>query len=336
MLIDKLFNLEWCPLGGRRDAKFYSGWQKRAGVMRKDMLSHAHVFDITNVAEYLYREVGEDGWDYSKDFPRPMPPFQMLWAEWSFPVNSRRKRGGEIGEFWIRKWMAERAGCLMVTEANDGRYSESAAPGSMDHVAWTIRFFPFLVPLTAKMVGICPEIIIGLASDYSITDLGSKNCLINYPVTEESERSEWDFMTNPGESGGFVDEIIEMMNVPLLAMSLINCRNVSTRDVPTPPKLIKANNRRGKHTTAMHRIIEIQPMVNRIHSATGSHGYSRAACPIVRGHFKDYTERGLFGKLKGTFWWDQRVNAPLPKEYRLKKSIGDLDRAWNMPIERTR
>jgi hypothetical protein len=31
------------------------------------------------------------------------------------------------------------------------------------------------------------------------------------------------------------------------------------------------------------------------------------ALHICRGHFKDYRQHGLFGKLKAIFWWDQAL-----------------------------
>ena len=44
---------------------------------------------------------------------------------------------------------------------------------------------------------------------------------------------------------------------------------------------------------------------------------------ICRGHFKDYRESGLFGKVKGIFWWDQYVrgdleNGAVVKDYNVK------------------
>ncbi len=50
---------------------------------------------------------------------------------------------------------------------------------------------------------------------------------------------------------------------------------------------------------------------------------------IVRGHFKDYRNGGgLFGKLKGLYWWDMHVagdisNGQIVKDY----SIGNINHA---------
>jgi hypothetical protein len=154
MLLDELFSLEWCPVGGSQP-QFRELWQKRAGVMQRQLLAHSQVFNISNVAEYLYKDVGEDSWDLQKDFPRPMPPFQNLWAEWKFPSEGRRERGSEVGPLWIRQFLAERMGCLIWTEENNGQYKSAGA--EIPEAKWIVRFSPFMRPTGKNMIGVCPE-----------------------------------------------------------------------------------------------------------------------------------------------------------------------------------
>jgi hypothetical protein len=44
----------------------------------------------------------------------------------------------------------------------------------------------------------------------------------------------------------------------------------------------------------------------------------------VRGHFKDYSVKGLFGRYKGVYWWDSQVRGEVnggvvDKDYRVKR-----------------
>ena len=45
----------------------------------------------------------------------------------------------------------------------------------------------------------------------------------------------------------------------------------------------------------------------------------------MRGHFKDYSVKGLFGKYKKVYWWDSQVRGEViggvvDKDYRVKGS----------------
>jgi hypothetical protein len=50
---------------------------------------------------------------------------------------------------------------------------------------------------------------------------------------------------------------------------------------------------------------------------------TRAALHFVRGHFKDYSVKGLFGKYKKVYWWDSQVRREVggvvDKEYWVKR-----------------
>jgi hypothetical protein len=53
----------------------------------------------------------------------------------------------------------------------------------------------------------------------------------------------------------------------------------------------------------------------------------KRALHICRGHFKDYTKRGLFGKIHGVFWWSEHLAGALQrglvkKEYSVRPPAG--------------
>lgn len=325
-MLDELFHYPWCPSGGGNIGD-YEPWQELAGQIRQGQLAHAQPFVVSNVAEYMYKSVGEDGWELLTDFPRPMPPFKLTWMEWTLPRESRRERGGKLGSFWARELITDKAGCLIAYIDAPERLT---LPGFAE-IAGTLpthlmRISVFIRPYGKKIMGVLPGIIIGLDDDYNPVPLGGKHVMVDFNTAPNSYSAE-EWRNRCDEEA--VTGAMLMVNVPLLAMSLLNCRNVSMRTVHTDPALVRANRRRGKHVSTAHHIIEIQPMVRRIQHVTRRDSYSRDAAPVVRGHFKDYRERGLFGKHKGIFWWDEIQEAGAKAEYRLKNAIGPLSPEWD-------
>ena len=99
------------------------------------------------------------------------------------------------------------------------------------------------------------------------------------------------------------------LNVPLLTLSFMHCKNVVLKAIEPPPKLNKARAKRGNPPLAVYKILEIHP-VKRILEREGDiqHSGLKRALQIRRGHFKDYTRgKGLFGKVRGVFCWDMAI-----------------------------
>jgi hypothetical protein len=88
----------------------------------------------------------------------------------------------------------------------------------------------------------------------------------------------------------------------MLALGLMNCRNVRTEEVPVNPKLSKAQKRRhGVPISRFSRIVLPQPKGGGGHALGGGGAASRH---LVRGHFKTYTaDAPLMGQHVGTYWW---------------------------------
>lgn len=102
-----------------------------------------------------------------------------------------------------------------------------------------------------------------------------------------------------GESG---------LGIGLFAISFMHCKNVVQRSIKPPPKLSKRHRERHGRPLFSYRVLEIEPMkqVFRTEGRSDEVGLARAL-HICRGHFKDYRERGLFGRNKGLYWWDHHV-----------------------------
>ena len=109
------------------------------------------------------------------------------------------------------------------------------------------------------------------------------------------------------------------------AMALMNCKNVHAREQPCSPKLAKRYQERHGHKRPRYYVLDIEPMRPKFRDANGGKdGISLAkALHICRGHFKDYREKPLFGKVSGMFWWQPHVRGTaeagiVEKDYRIK------------------
>jgi hypothetical protein len=115
--------------------------------------------------------------------------------------------------------------------------------------------------------------------------------------------------------------VFRTMRFPaLFAISLMHCKNVKKipRGRGTTPG--RRNHKPCKFT---YKVLDIEPMkrVLRTEGQCETVGLKRAL-HICRGHFKDFSEKGLFGKLHGVYWWDSQVrgnteNGVVFKDYRV-------------------
>ena len=108
-------------------------------------------------------------------------------------------------------------------------------------------------------------------------------------------------------------------SIAVATMALLCCKNVERREVLPPRQQRRLAERRGSPLVSWHELL-VRPL-----GATRAVGTSGDGEPLalhwVRGHFKDYRERGLFGSVKGVFWWSPhiagRAEHVVLKDYRL-------------------
>jgi len=325
LFVDELKTSErWLPMcrnEARADRDEWDKWQ--AGV--QNSLRSAPVFEISNVAEYFYEGTSQETWDIFSDFPRPMPPFQNTWFEWKLPKKSHS--GRKVIDL-APAAVFERIGCLFVCDE---------VPASVHAVVpsvlqYRVNLAAFGRGIALNKTFVLPVTIFGLTNSFEpISVSGISSSKVNYYFPGIA----------PGRVGQFRDELLEtglstcsLIYVAMLAVSMLNCKNVNTRTITMAPALAKKHARKGHDVTVSHNVIEIQPVTELIKRQTGSAGYSRQAAAIVRGHFKNYTRgKGLFGKIKGQFWWPQRISTDMLPEYRLAAAHGDLDDRWSENVE---
>lgn len=95
-----------------------------------------------------------------------------------------------------------------------------------------------------------------------------------------------------------------LLNVALLAISFMHCKNVTIRPFEPDASLNREREKHGLQPFVRYHTIDIEPMkrVLRTEGQAETVGLKKAL-HICRGHFATYTEdRPLFGKVAGTFW----------------------------------
>lgn len=155
-----------------------------------------------------------------------------------------------------------------------------------------------------------------------ITFLGSANLgpvsvgLIHYTVGPDNRFTGW------GEAFAlsYLDDNLQEQATLLLqdgftvtsiAQCFCHCKNVDTPVVARPPKLAHAQVKRHNIPAINYNVINILPIQHVLKDEaayTGGTGTIKALS-ICRGHFKDYTTSGLFGKHKGVYFWNQQLKA---------------------------
>jgi hypothetical protein len=110
----------------------------------------------------------------------------------------------------------------------------------------------------------------------------------------------------------------------LLALSFLHCKNVTLATNTPPAKLSRAHEKRRGHSLMTFKTLEIEPMKKVLrHEGRSETTGLKKALHICRGHFKDYSKHGLFGKYKGLYWWESHVRGSVDegvvvKDYNVK------------------
>ena len=112
----------------------------------------------------------------------------------------------------------------------------------------------------------------------------------------------------------------------LLAISFLHCKNVEI--IEKKPRARRGGRRNRNQSRIKYKVLNIRPMqkILREDGQIESSGLKRAL-HICRGHFKDYSDKGLFGKYKGIYWWNDQIRGNqnegvVLKDYELGK-VGD-------------
>jgi hypothetical protein len=275
----------------------------------ESFFEQAVFFDIS-ISAQLYWTGRKDYYRLDKDFGPLRPPYPVMWCEWEIP------RHVQIEERWHDRGHASHHGALVCSgmtspvafEVGNATGSRLNVPGPQTVLG--IEVASFLYHPERDMGVFLPYAkIIGLDPETGVFD--RQHCIGALPPDPISPEDEH-----------MAKELAEA-NVVWMALNLINCRNVTTKQIGTALHRTSREKRQGVPNTRYHTIV-LPGMQTRYH---GTKGASQQRCDLaahlVRGHFKTYTpEAPLLGKHTGTYWWGwqargDKSHGEVIKDYKL-------------------
>lgn len=119
----------------------------------------------------------------------------------------------------------------------------------------------------------------------------------------------------------YTDEIIKdsSFNSIYLSLGFLNCKNIKIEENIPPLKLSKKYQKKHNIPLIRYHVLKIKPQKKYRQSSIGTEKTNiEKSLHICRGHFKNFDDKPLFGKIKGTFWWDSYVRGQKEKGIVLK------------------
>lgn len=271
--------------------------------------------DLTDVSKWFYEVNDKDYWDWEEDFPTMAPPWNVAWYEWVEPefyrsgdetIPSLRDRGlsrvGVLVTSYPTKegnrtipggWHPMAEGVMRAYEWRGGEVNDTTEFEGSDPVRGVHWLSGYHVYLETTRKGLVHA---GFVADY-----------LNEFGRPFADRRQILADTELAKDGA-------MALGPLLPLafgiSLLHAKNTQVVDREVSERLQRARRRRGRSPLFTYKTLEIEPMkqVLRTEGRIGEVGLKQAL-HICRGHFKDYRERGLFGREshRGIYWWESHV-----------------------------
>lgn len=121
--------------------------------------------------------------------------------------------------------------------------------------------------------------------------------------------------------------LFRIASVFLVSISFMHIKNIVLDSVPVVPKVRESRQKRGL-PDVIFKTLRIEPMQKRMQRQYEENPNGPNSLDLllhsVRGHYKDFREKGLFGKehLRGIYWWDAHIrgdadNGIIVKDYEI-------------------
>lgn len=283
-------------------------------VMKKNpnMLKPEAVFKIQNVADYFFMVEKTGELDYEEDIISYNFPFLNTWFEYQLPKYVRIDNEiRQVNRRQIGVYAQHLDNIPGINITKSGLRCVDIAIYSVEsgRAVWYMSR-KFFIDKNGKYLG----------RRISKDPTGDVSPLVINPLMEPVAKM----------NGLGVDKFASKLfgnfgNPILMALNFIHCKNVEQITNNIDSKLIKVRQKRNKPYFEKYYTLAIDP-IRKILNTEGeaeSKGLAHAL-HICRGHFKDYTEKGLFGKIKGTFWW--------PATLRGNEEVGKITKDYEIKI----
>lgn len=304
----------------------------------REALMPATVIEASNVGKYFFQAVSKEIWDVRDDFPVLSPPFRNFFIEMRAPkfINS--------SEFGVKPWPAYRPSSWGLhfagIDLRDGNVERTMRTLEQLGGRGVRKLFNCV-----KGTGVRWFLQHTLFLEWGKYNVGPPLCTITLALDEVGQ-----VITLPESAGFGKEKVFECIFVPphfmahkqvekhgmkwlemaswemralclpvYLAISFMHCKNVTLESVTVDEKV--SRNFEKKHGAPMvsYHVLRIEPMQRELRRACGVENVGlERALHICRGHFKDYRQSGLFGKVAGVFWWDVHVRGTARRGVKLK------------------
>lgn len=264
---------------------------------------------VNNVADWYFTESDVEEYSLRDQFPSTTMPFPATFFEYRVPQSWKVR--GDNGE-WVSAEV-NNGGCyigiLMLQERLPDGYSGNSLEENrtISQVRMNLKEDPGCPRFRQYMA-----IYAGTKDDYTLATTATQY------VDEEGKMMGGPFhdvdpmIIEKGKHKSDIEAYSEFIRVyafPMFfATSLMTCKNVTLAEGQVREKDVKKTAKMGSRAFAF-RTITVDALRKSI--ASGEHGAGHSvmtALRIGRGHWKDYTQgKGLFGRIKGRFWWDSFV-----------------------------
>lgn len=281
--------------------------------------------DITSAARWFYTDSEQEHWNVCDDFPVAVSPWRCAWLEFKMPsvINSE-------GNLIYRPGGEERRGALFVTiEIPEDK---RPYPEQFDGARKLTGYSNAGTEAERRLQIMREKIAAGytfrwqtLVKMYFSSSMGCAAGPVMLYYLDQSGQVMADF-AGVFATGNIAPGNISGLLFPyLFALSLAHCKNVRVEPVsPTPPKVLAKRTKRGL-PEVKYRTLVIDPFRVIVQGESGAGGSeTKRAMHIVRGHFADYREAGLFGKYHGIYWREMYVrgskdSGEVKKDYKIEK-----------------
>ena len=303
----------------------------------KDKLKNTIVIDANNVCEYYFSDTEQEEWDMLKDFPNLAPPFKNFFIEMKSPkvINSEKYGTINVQQNETKRWgvhflardinditpMWERESSFILQTIKQKMFPINYG----ENIKWVVFSYLYVELSNKEVHGPLGCFLFFVSKNGETIPMGKESGYICILFGKYREKNlKWI------EAGG--GKIIEKGIAPnffpaYLAISFMHCKNVITEErVPLEKLNKKFRKRHGRDLVRYHVLkIELMRKVLKIKGKSDELGIIKAL-HICRGHFKDYRQSGLFGKIPGIFWWESHVRGQkekgiILKDYEIKKPI---------------
>lgn len=286
-------------------------WRYSAFVPEQSELAGAQVFCIDNVDNFFW-----SNFEKYKDlygFPNVAPPFDNY-----FMYCDETERTNDDGSRYRDLYPSYRYGLWFlaapIMDCPDIAIDWFADNGTNrlklrnEGAKWSVLFAAFSSYNKREAISHAwGQYVVN--EDGSINELGTEIKCSSSLVSAMSQR--YSFSEEECAENVFNAASVELAAC-WLATSLLHCKNVVHVDqAPNAKQAFRAREFQKKtgKPAAKWKVLKIEPMVRVLREEGGLEGNGiTQALHICRGHFKDYSQgKGLFGRAKGLYWWDQHM-----------------------------